>query len=261
MSRTEITSIVVAVGCHALVLLGYKFPAQRPISNEKIYHEVSLVVSAPVNQPILEEVSAPVSNPQIEEPSTITGPETEWMPRETGAEAELNPATAEPAPSPEPPELISQAAPDTEKPAPHEELKPTESQPMMLPADPSDAVTSSPAEIAQPLKPQIAAQTQTGFDNQPQYQAVEQPYYRKRGRPEYPPEAKRLKQEGVLLLALFINEKGRLDKVEVVQSSGFPLLDQAAIEAEQRSRFRPAFLDGKPIACKAEVPYRFVLPR
>lgn len=93
------------------------------------------------------------------------------------------------------------------------------------------------------------------------YQTIEQPYYLKRGKPEYPSQAKRLKQEGVVVLALFINERGGLDNIEVVQSSGFPLLDEAAIAAERRSRFRPAYLRDRPVACRATVPYRFVLPR
>jgi TonB family protein len=44
----------------------------------------------------------------------------------------------------------------------------------------------------------------------------------------YPPEAARRHQQGTVVLMLYVNGSGTLDKIEIVKSSGFPLLDAAA---------------------------------
>ncbi len=71
----------------------------------------------------------------------------------------------------------------------------------------------------------------------------------------------RRRQEGSVVLTLYINEFGKLDKVEIKESSGFKILDDAALFAARYSTFKPAYVDGRPTPCKAEAPYRFVLPR
>ena len=91
------------------------------------------------------------------------------------------------------------------------------------------------------------------------YHILSQPYYLKRGQPDYPALARRKRQEGAVVLTVFINALGSLDKIEVKESSGIPLLDEAAVAAERKSRFRPAYVDNRPVPSKAEVPYRFKL--
>jgi protein TonB len=76
---------------------------------------------------------------------------------------------------------------------------------------------------------------------------------------DYPPEARRLHQQGAVLLGLYINERGSLDRVEIVMSSGHRLLDEAAIAAIQRSRFRPAYEGNVPIPSRAEITVTFRL--
>ena len=57
---------------------------------------------------------------------------------------------------------------------------------------------------------------------------------------------------------LYINGSGTLDKVEIVKSSGFPLLDAAAIKEMKRSQFQPAMDGAIPIRSRAQasVTYR-----
>jgi protein TonB len=88
---------------------------------------------------------------------------------------------------------------------------------------------------------------------------VSQPSYLERVDPVYPAQARRLRQEGAVVLTLFISAEGRLDRIEVTKSSGHRLLDEAAVAAERKSRFRPATVEGRPVPCQAEVPYRFEL--
>lgn len=67
--------------------------------------------------------------------------------------------------------------------------------------------------------------------------------------PEYPPQSKRLGEEGATVLRLYILEDGRVGEAEVSKSSGFPRLDEAAVKNAKRSwKFLPATDGGKPVA-------------
>lgn len=78
--------------------------------------------------------------------------------------------------------------------------------------------------------------------------------------PPYPPEALRNKWTGVVLLRLGISETGEVVSVSLVQSSGYDLLDQAAIKGMKAWRFSPAqTTSGGAIASAVEVPVRFRL--
>ncbi len=84
------------------------------------------------------------------------------------------------------------------------------------------------------------------------------PAFLSRTAPVYPEQARRLGQEGKVLLRLSIDERGTLQKVEVLKSAGCGF-DEAAVEAVKRSTFRPATIEGKPAPCIARLPIRFVL--
>jgi len=67
--------------------------------------------------------------------------------------------------------------------------------------------------------------------------------------PQYPPTSKRLGEQGRVLVKVLILENGSAAEVRVVQSSGYPRLDTAAVEHVLRDwRFVPARLDGQAIA-------------
>jgi protein TonB len=59
--------------------------------------------------------------------------------------------------------------------------------------------------------------------------------------PEYPPTARRLGQEGTVVLLIYVLADGKVGDVKVHKSSGFPKLDEAAVKEARRSwRFIPA---------------------
>ena len=60
-------------------------------------------------------------------------------------------------------------------------------------------------------------------------------------------------------LELFINETGAPDKIEIVKSSGFPLLDAAAIKAMKQSQFDPALNGADKIRSRAYATVTFKL--
>ena len=66
--------------------------------------------------------------------------------------------------------------------------------------------------------------------------------------PEYPPASRRAGEAGTVTLKAYVGEDGRCSQVEVVKSSGFPKLDEAAVKEVQRNwRFVPGKEDGKPV--------------
>jgi TonB family protein len=63
--------------------------------------------------------------------------------------------------------------------------------------------------------------------------------------------------EGQTLLRVRVTDTGRVDSVEVVESSGEPAFDSAAVNGARDLRFRPARRDGKRIEVWARVPVHF----
>jgi protein TonB len=88
---------------------------------------------------------------------------------------------------------------------------------------------------------------------------VNRPGYLINPKPAYPPEARRRKQEGLVILRVFISGEGLPQRVEMAQSSGYGLLDAAALEAVRQWRFTPARLGNLAMASQIEVPIRFKL--
>lgn len=65
--------------------------------------------------------------------------------------------------------------------------------------------------------------------------------------PDYPPEARQLGEQGSLVLQVLVDPSGRAIDSKLVQSSGFPLLDQAALAGVKTNyRFTPGSVDGTP---------------
>jgi periplasmic protein TonB len=76
--------------------------------------------------------------------------------------------------------------------------------------------------------------------------------------PAYPDVARKLRQEGTVVLEAVITSSGMVDEVRVVASRG-PLLDAAAVSAVRRWRYRPATLNGRAVAVFLTVTIRFGL--
>lgn len=82
-----------------------------------------------------------------------------------------------------------------------------------------------------------------------------------RTEPAYPERARQAGQQGSVMLKIQILTNGRPGEISVYQSSGYDLLDDAAVEAIARWRFVPAKdrLTGQPIVCYTTMPVVFKL--
>jgi protein TonB len=77
--------------------------------------------------------------------------------------------------------------------------------------------------------------------------------------PAYPRSARRSGLEGVVRVSAMVDASGAVTGAVVLESSGHPSLDQAALEAVRRARFMPALLEGKAVPCRVVIPIRFLL--
>ena len=70
----------------------------------------------------------------------------------------------------------------------------------------------------------------------------------------------KLGEEGIVALALYLNEEGRVQEAKVETSSGFARLDDAAVkQAVKAWKFEPCTEEGKPVACWYKIKFRFLL--
>lgn len=77
--------------------------------------------------------------------------------------------------------------------------------------------------------------------------------------PAYPALSRRLGEEGKLVLRVELDEKGRVNVAQVVNSSGFKRLDEAAMAAVKTWRCNPPVRNGQPVRAVALQPFNFVL--
>jgi TonB family protein len=74
---------------------------------------------------------------------------------------------------------------------------------------------------------------------------------------EYPLELWDADVEGETLLRVRVTERGLVDSVEVLESSGYPAFDSAAVRGARQLRYSPARRDGKRLTVWAKVPVQF----
>jgi protein TonB len=80
-----------------------------------------------------------------------------------------------------------------------------------------------------------------------------------RSPPIYPLWSKRMREQGEVVLQVFLDTSGRVVRTEINRTSGSPRLDQAAQEAVQRWRCQPATKNGQPASAVALQSINFVI--
>jgi periplasmic protein TonB len=76
--------------------------------------------------------------------------------------------------------------------------------------------------------------------------------------PEYADEARKARLQGTVGVELVVDETGRPRFIKIVQSLGLGL-DEEAVKAAAKWRFKPAMKDGKPVAVSAHLDFSFHL--
>ncbi|WP_145054254.1 energy transducer TonB [Lignipirellula cremea] len=118
------------------------------------------------------------------------------------------------------------------------------------PEQPKRPLRTAPS-VTQP--PAVAATVQLGVETKTP------PDFSSNQAPQYPAEAVRRGWEGTVMLELEVAASGRVGRVTILQSSGYPILDRAAVNAVQKWRGEPAQLFGAAIPTTEKLPVRFRL--
>lgn len=241
---------------HGVVIAGFAaFAAPRPGLPQPERQPITLLmVSATVEAPT---PPAPVMEPVQAAPEPALA--------EPVAEAPAPPPPeALPLPEPPPPVKAAPAKIDPKpapKTAPRPVPKPTAAKAPAPVAVPQATVTPLPAApetntsaVASPPPaapvPEIAAGPPL----------ITEPRFREPpAKPAYPPRAAALDQQGEALVRVLVTPEGEQEEVQLWRSSGFDLLDRAALAAVRRWRFEPYRRNGTAQAAWVQVPVRFTL--
>ena len=85
------------------------------------------------------------------------------------------------------------------------------------------------------------------------------PLYRRNPAPEYPLIGRKRGYQGTVILEVLVTREGRVGDLRVSASSGYSLLDQAALTTVKTWSFEPGMRAGKKVDMWVKVPVRFRL--
>jgi protein TonB len=112
------------------------------------------------------------------------------------------------------------------------------------PADLSQALTTTPT------LPQLGAPISQGITGGVVVHKVQ---------PIYPPEARRMRVQGSVVIDAKVTVLGQVEELKLV--SGDPRLASAAMDAVRKWRYTPYLLNGKPIAKETRITISFIAPQ
>jgi TonB family protein len=78
-------------------------------------------------------------------------------------------------------------------------------------------------------------------------------------KPPYPISSRENEEQGAVMLYACITDHGKVERVDLAQSSGHPALDRSALNTVRHWSFRPAQESGKSIPMCYRLPIRFLL--
>ena len=118
------------------------------------------------------------------------------------------------------------------------------------------------AEITIPIAPTVTVGPRRG-GSETQARAAgggfARPDYGANPVPRYPPLAREKGYQGTVYIRAFVERDGRVGNLAVDRSSGYEILDRAAVESVREWTFLPAQKDQKPVASWVLLPVKFVL--
>jgi protein TonB len=156
-----------------------------------------------------------------------------------------------------------EVAPPPEPPKPKPLIKP---QPVRKPVEPAPIVTTpseAPSAFVAPSPPppppappiEVAASPAPPPIVPPRFSAD----YLQNPAPPYPPLARRMGEQGRVVLRVLVSPAGLPEQVELKSSSGSPRLDQSALDTVKHWKFIPARQGEQPVPAWVLVPISFTL--
>ncbi|WP_275269904.1 energy transducer TonB [Limnobacter sp. P1] len=214
-----ISNAVTFAGVVLLHLLGLVWAAQQ------------LSVSEPVITPpsVVGVLVAPEPEPAPPPPKPVPPP-PKPEPKPVPTPKPVAKPTPKPTPKPEPVREVAQE--------PVQQAAPTPPAPPSAPVQQATPAPEAPAPVTPP-------RTDAAHLNNPA--------------PQYPALSRRLGEQGRVMLDVYILPDGSVGEIKLNRSSGFPRLDNAALQAVKTWKYVPAKRGDKPIPFWYVQPVSFVL--
>jgi protein TonB len=141
-----------------------------------------------------------------------------------------------------------------------EEPKPVEVKPELAELTPDvpmpEAIPEIPPEIPVETPPAVENAIATTPEAAPE---VENLAVSNRVNPVYPPASRRAGEQGTVMVRVLVTERGLPGQLQVLKSSGHPRLDEAALDAIRKWKFKPAKNGATPILSWTRVQVKFEL--
>jgi protein TonB len=140
----------------------------------------------------------------------------------------------------------------------------TQAQPLAI-ADPAPAPDAPTGIVSPPLPaaPAPVAAAPAALPGPPATTMVQLPSsnadYLQNPKPPYPPLSARLGETGTVVYQVWVGADGKAQRAELVSSSGFARLDNAAYNTVMHWRYVPGTRNGVPVAMPVNVPIHWQL--
>lgn len=219
-------AVAISIAIHSLVAFGIVLYMEHSSSSYDVLVELDLSsVELSISNEDVDTALPVVSTPAVpDEPAPAPVPKMEAIP------------TIETLDQDSPPEFnLPKELPD-----PVEHSKLPESTEIVKP---SESIEASHNAAPSPIQARIDAP----------------PKPKQTIKPKYPSESRKRGEQGSVGLEFVVSSDGSAKSISVVSTSGFPLLDEAAIKAVREARFTPAKSDGKNIDFPTRIKLNFKL--
>lgn len=158
--------------------------------------------------------------------------------------------------NPPPPEQPRQLQPEAPKPPKVQPIEPPPPEHQHLVVEAPVVQLNEPVVYVPPAPPLPVAEAPPQAVMLPNELSVSCP---ERSPPDYPRLAKRMNEQGKVVLRVELAENGRVANAEVKTSSGYQRLDDAALNAVRAWRCKPSLRNGVAVRAMALQPFSFVL--
>lgn len=191
------------------------------------------------------------ASPPPAQPAIKSAAQTVPQPRPRQSSAPQSPASP----------AVPAALPTPTNTAPVNPGTPTVSDAPVVSASATPAASTAPVASVSPANPATSSGVPSISATVPVRQGVGigASYAATNPEPPYPALARRLGEQGTVLLRVLVGPDGTARDVQVKKSSGSPTLDRSAQNTIKQWRFNPATIDGKPVEEWYETRWTFKL--
>jgi periplasmic protein TonB len=230
-------------------------PLKQPLKKSPA---IKTFTSRPISALKLNTVTPPRSLPLPTKPSMPPKPAPPARPSATAPVSKIKPAKKNlkpPAPDPTPPPAATKPVERITQPSPAVAKRPSQAEPVKNTIKPIVKKIESPGQAVSAISippPKSTPKMTRPITKKP-------PVCRQCPVSPYPLIAKKRGYQGTVWVIARVNIDGQIDALRVLKSSGYAILDKAALAQVKPWLFEPGRLGDKAVATNLEIPIQFKL--